>query len=55
MGCGEDLDKKAKEDGYKDGIKDIIRKKCASLVIEMEALAQDGVRPGMVDVFLEQG
>lgn len=55
MGCREALDERAKADGYKDGINDILKKKCATAVIEMESIVEDRVRHGLVDLFLEQG
>ena len=49
------MNKKAQEQGYKNGITDIVEKKCAGAIIEMEAITKDGYRKGMVDLFLEQG
>ena len=49
------MNKKAQEEGYANGITDILRKKCASAIIEMEAITEDGYRKGMIDIFLEQG
>ena len=55
MGCRETMDKRAKADGYANGIDDLLNKKCATAIIEMEAIVQDGVRRGLIDLFLEQG
>ena len=55
IGCSGAMNKKAQEEGYANGITDILRKKCASAIIEMEAITEDGYRKGMIDIFLEQG
>ena len=49
------MDKKAKREGFKHGIDDLLMKKCAGVIVEMEAITQDGYRSGMIDLFLEQG
>ena len=49
------MNARARADGFVHGITDIIKKKCATVVIEMEAIMEDGIRMGMVDLFLEQG
>ena len=41
--------------GYLGGIEEIFKRKCAGIIIEMEAIMQDGVRMSMIDLFLEQG
>jgi len=49
------MNKLAVENGFSGGFNDLIKRLCAGIFIEMEAIAADGIKPGFQDIFLEQG
>ncbi|XP_076800501.1 UPF0764 protein C16orf89 homolog isoform X1 [Clavelina lepadiformis] len=55
LGCRDKMESLAIKSGYLGGIEEIFKRKCAGIIIEMEAIMQDGVRMSMIDLFLEQG